>query len=604
MSREAKCAPRRSTGIARAAAIAAGLAALTLTAGPRARSDNPTETAKSGREIPAAFKAALEARSASLGLRAGGAGVILARARGLKEFMGKSLEPPRKDEGAARSAALAAPGAAAGPGTVSSAPPRSANNVAIRYFPNVSEDEPTVAANPRNPGRIVAGSHFIGDTANRCVAHFSQDGGKTWNAIPIFMPHLTHQSQCSDPVLAYAPDGSRVYYAYIDIKSSFTFEPPVFTLKEDLDILVSFSDDDGRTWTGPIVALEGQEIQDSFNVDTGEETFVPGFEYDKPWIGTHVPAGNGDDDRGNGNWVFVTATRFEANFSDEVADECRIDFARSDSRGTTWEAPQTLDSSVGGCAIPIVVQGSRPNGGLRGDVLVAWYHSGTDGFRSGSFNIRTRYSADNGASFQPVVVAATDSFELPLFLGPAFSYHRWWGAMFPDVEIAPNGTGHIVYTHDPVRGSGTEDGNIRYVGAAGTPYSTWSAPVTVNDDNSGKAQGWATLEAGVENGKTVLYALWEDHRRSSRDNLEYDVFSAKRTGTGAWSANRRITDQKSRSDFIFLGDYFDITIVGGGGDDPSFVYGVWTDRRDEPTEFDFDDDVWGARVSGGDDADR
>ena len=589
---------RRLEGITRSAALAAGLAALALTVGPRARSDNPTDTGKAGREIPAAFKAALEARSAALGLRAGGAGPILARARGLKEFMGRSLEPPTKDESASRAAALAAPAGAvaAAPGTVGGAPPRSPNNVAIGYFPNVSEDEPTVAANPRNASRIVSGSHFIGDTANRCVAHFSRDGGRTWSAIPIFMPQLTHQSQCSDPVLAYVPDGSRVYYAYLDVKSSITFEDPNFVFTEDLDVLVSYSDDDGKTWTGPIVALDGQEIKDIFNPDTGDETFVPGFEYDKPWIGTHVAA-SGDDGNANGNWVFVSATRFEINFSATVADECRIDFARSDSRGTAWDPPQSLDGSVGGCAIPIVVQGSRPSGGPRGDVLVAWYHSGTDGFRSGSFNIRTRYSNDNGATFQPVTVAVTDSFELPTFLGPGNAYHRWWGAMFPDVEIAPNGSGHVAYTHDPVKGSGEEDGDIRYIGSAGPPYANWSAPVTVNDDASGKAQGWATLAAGVENGRTVLYALWEDHRRSSRDNFEYDVYTAKRTGSGPWSANRRITDEKSRSDFIFLGDYFGITIAGGG-DNPSFVYGVWTDRRDEPTQFDLDDDVWGARVSG------
>jgi hypothetical protein len=66
-------------------------------------------------------------------------------------------------------------------------------------------------------------------------------------------------------------------------------------------------------------------------------------------------------------------------------------------------------------------------------------------------------------------------------------------------------------------------------------------------------------------------------------------------GTGAWSANLRITDQKSRSDFLFLGDYFDISVVRGD-DNGLFTYGVWTDRRDEPTEFNFDDDVWGSRI--------
>jgi hypothetical protein len=163
--------------------------------------------------------------------------------------MGKSLEAPKEEGAAARRAAMAVPNSASssGAGSISDTPPRSANNVAIRYFPNVSEDEPTVAANPRNPSRIVAGSHFIGDTANRCTAHYSRDGGATWSPLPIFMPMETHDSQCSDPVLAYAPDGSRVYYAYINIRSSFTLEDPILTLTEDLDILVSYSDDDGKT---------------------------------------------------------------------------------------------------------------------------------------------------------------------------------------------------------------------------------------------------------------------------------------------------------------------------------------------------------------------
>ncbi|MGZ8828805.1 MAG: hypothetical protein ACXW2Q_00350, partial [Thermoanaerobaculia bacterium] len=50
-------------------------------------------------------------------------------------------------------------------------------------------------------------------------------------------------------------------------------------------------------------------------------------------------------------------------------------------------------------------------------------------------------------------------------------------------------------------------------------------------------------------------------------------------------------------------DYYDITLAAASESDDSdnnrFVYGVWTDRRDEPTIFDFDDDVWGARLPPG-----
>jgi len=544
----------------RVSILVAAVAAVGVTPGVRAQED-PDPVA--------------EARKARLELAGGGAGYITARKLGVPEIAGKPVTtqvhggPREKPRLAAEDIA---PSSHEEPRPAREhRPARSENNVAVRDFPNVSENEPTVAANPRDPNKVVAGSHFIGDTANRCVAHYSRDGGKTWSYAPIFMPHLTHESECSDPVLAYAPDGSRVYYAYMDIKFATQF-----------DVVVSYSDDDGKTWKGPVVALS-TELHD----------------YDKPWIGTHVPAGGGHGGQGNSNWVYVSSTRFPF-----TGNPCTIEFTRSSDQGQTWSLPQTLDTGVCGNAgsspTVQVVQGSRPNGGIGDDVLVAWYHSGTDGWLFGSFQIRTRYSSNNGATFGAINISATDLTEAPFWLGPLLRYHRWWGVMFPDVEIAPDGSAHILYTHDPVPGTATdEDGDIRYVASTGRPYATWSLPTKVNNDPTpGKAQGWATLEAGSKSGRTALYALWEDHRASSTDNLEYDVFYAKRSGAGAW-ANAKLTDRTSRSDFIFLGDYFDLTIARSHDDDHDgdpFVYGIWTDRRDEPTRFDLDDDAWGSRL--------
>jgi hypothetical protein len=113
------------------------------------------------------------------------------------------------------------------------------------------------------------------------------------------------------------------------------------------------------------------------------------------------------------------------------------------------------------------------------------------------------------------------------------------------------------------------------------------------------AQGWPALEATTVRGRPVLYVHWEDHRTSPvADNPIYDVFWSKKVGSGGWQSNGRLTDVSSLSDFIFLGDYFDITVSRGGDGDHNdpFVYGIWTDRRDEPTIFDFDDDIWGARI--------
>jgi len=495
--------------------------------------------------------------------------LLMAEALGVTEIAGKPIDVAGSPPGRAK--------------------PKKLRDVGIGVHPTKHENEPTVVTNPRDKKKLVAGSHFFGPPApegNRCVAYRSSDSGATWSA-PFALPQLTSTSFCSDPVLAYAPDGSRVYYAYMDIK--FDFTPNSLTI--DLDILVSFSDNNGATWTGPVVALDGEPtiiIFDPFSV-------TPGFEYDKPWIGTHV-------DQSQSTWVYVTATRFD----DFEPFDCHIAFARSDAKGVTssWSSPTLLDSSSDGCGNPVVVQGSRPAGGRGGDVLVAWYNSGTDGWLTDSFQIRTRRSGNHGATWNSPVNAAVDSFEAPFFLGPDFFYHRWWGTMFPDVEIDPGGGAHIVYTHDPEADfSSPEDGDIRYISSSGSPYNAWSSPVTVNDDGLERAQGYAALETQYGGQASILHAIWEDHRLSpevptdfpNSSNLFYDMFySRKVPGQGVgWMENFRVSDTSSINDFIFIGDYNDLTT------NDTLLFGVWTDRRHQTDIFAFEDNVFGSRIIAG-----
>lgn len=114
------------------------------------------------------------------------------------------------------------------------------------------------------------------------MAYSSSNSGANWT-LPVVMPQLKESSFCSDPVLAYASDGSRVYYAYMDIKSFFEETETTFTIIDDWDIVVSFSDDNGKTWAGPVVALDGNPTSTAFDINTGEIiAFDPGFLYDKP----------------------------------------------------------------------------------------------------------------------------------------------------------------------------------------------------------------------------------------------------------------------------------------------------------------------------------
>lgn len=426
----------------------------------------------------------------------------------------------------------------------------------IGIHPTKHENEPTVVANPKNRTKLVAGSHYFGlpaPTTNVCVVYTSSDGGQTWSA-PMPLPFMTPASSHSDPVLAYSPDGDRVYYACMDIKPGL-----------DYDIVVFYSDDDGQTWTGPIVALDGQPGQ---------------FVYDKPWIGTH----NDDDED---DWVYVTATQFDLTGSNPD----HIAFARSGNKGQTWSGPTLLDAAV----FPIVVQGSRPIGGKDDDVLVAWYHSGSDGWLNGSFEIRVRHSPNHGASWGPIVTAVVDQYELPFWLGPFAGYHRWWGGMFPDVEIDNHNRAHIVYTHDPVENLPypfavsltPEDGDIRYITSAGPPYNSWSSPITLNDDGLERAQGYPAMETMRVGKGTTVHVIWEDHRLSTTDNLYYDMFGDAKLGIFGWLGNFRFTDFSSINDWIFIGDYNDITASGG------LVFAVWTDRRHQGSIFAFEDNVFG-----------
>ena len=513
----------------------------------------------------------------------GGASLVLARQLGLTEIAGKRI----------------------GGGSPGNAQAKKLKDVAIGADPVQEEDEPSVAANPKSKKYLVAGSQSF-PSANfetGCVAYSSSDSGATWSA-PYPMPQLESYSFCSDPVIVYAPNGSRVYYTYMDIKSvdDLTNWPASYTANVDWDVVVSYSDDNGATWVGPVVALDGDPYEMTFTPCPQPWEYCgtvsePGFVFDKPWIGTHV-------DPGQSAWVYVTATEFPVTA--EPA-ESAISFTGSSNKGASWSAPFTVASGGQDWR----VQGSRPVGGLGGEVLVAWYDQGDDGWLGGGFEIRTRRSYNHGAvgSWDDIVVAATDSYELQYFLGPYFFpdpfggfYKRWWCAMFPDVEVDLQGRAHIVYTHDPDPSFDTaEDGDIRYIASPGPPYGagSWSTPMTVNDDGMVRAQGYAALKVQHgSDGEALVHVIWEDSRLSpdvpiefpNSPNLYYDIFYARKPGTYPFfSRNMRVSEASSIQGF-FTGDYNDLAA------NDRLLFAIWTDRRDKSDIMDFENDVYGSRI--------
>ncbi|HEY3247210.1 MAG TPA: hypothetical protein VGK88_02810 [bacterium] len=481
--------------------------------------------------------------------------------------------------------------------------------------PNADGNEGTITANPLNKKYIVAGNVVfpvevpgVGDRY-RCAVYRSTDEGKHFsNAIEL--PTLAPETSCHHPGLTYSPDGNRAYAVYMDVKPFFS---------GGSDIVVSYSDDNGLSWIGPQVILDGGQL--------GPGT--PFIFYDNPAISVPI-------EQGESNWVYVTATKMvTATGTADAA--CQIVFTRSATMGASFDPQTLLETSVSCGDLPgtPVLQGSKPAGGLAHGVLAAWYSSGADGWLAGSFEIHTRFSADNGASWGLIINAAVDAFEAPQYLGPNACYQEWWGVMFPDVMIDGDGRAHLVYTHDPVPQAAPgfvnpspEDGDVRYVISAAAPYGigSWAAPVTVNDDyvtkdkkgvgsppRQERAQGNAVLATEEEGEKITLHAVWEDHRLSppvstegcpDSSNLKYDIFYARIDHVEkmskpvnpkeiTWSINYRVSDISSTNAAALSISPPGLDKLAHGPD----LYAIWTDRRAATSIYYEDNDTYVSRVA-------
>ncbi len=463
-------------------------------------------------------------------------------------------------------------------------------NRRVATDPATSENEPSITVNPANRLNLVAAMHIDpdeGTLANlRCAAFRSKargprpglPGPTPWKG-PVFLPLVNPTDDCSDPVIRFSPDGEVVYAAYLSIRADFSTS----------DVVVSRSFDGGETWVGPMVAIAG---------------VAPDF-IDKPWLDVHR------FDTTQAARVYVTATIFRGI----DPKNCEIAFSGSGDHGESWPssaAPLILATAGPGCsggtvADPLVA-GSRPIGGLGGNVLACWYDAGAGGWLVGTFDIRCRRSPDNGASFDPEVPAAKDiGFELPYYLCPSSApdvgfYHRWWPGMFPALAIAPDGSAHLVFTHNPSSGaSDGECGDIAYARSSGPPYTTWTLPATISAGAgvAGSAQGFPTITVSDGPGFSRIWVAWLDSRLSPAGlafgtgrNSKYDVF-VTRSGDGGmtFARNERLTDQSSLSDSSFyIGDYIDSAAT------KQFAHFIWTDRRDKTSVSDGEDDVFSHQI--------
>jgi hypothetical protein len=466
------------------------------------------------------------------------------------------------------------------------------------------QSEPSIAANPMDANIVVVLAHNddnLSSVVNACSLYVSLDGGQTFSYAADTGLATTTNHFCSDPVARFSPDGLFLYLSYMDVDDQGT----LLDKTDDTDTVRVEVHDGLNPGTAPLAT------QDIFTGNSG--SFA-----DKPWIDVHT----WDADGTGAPFVYATATLFSGT-------SCNIVYNRNIGNGTVaWDfvsTGATLAASAS-CdatnpATARVVQGSRPAAGPSSQVLVCWYDSGADGWSTGlgsgfplnKFNIACRSSNDRGATFSGgvappettpgnwIYAAKAVAFEVPYYLGPNHSYHKWYQTEFPAIAIDHLGNAHIVFTYAPgTNPDAADSGNVSYIKStvaqptvtAPVIYSRWSARVLLG--SGAMAQGFATVAAQKLNQATKpkIWVSYIDHYRSATlgvvsKNLVYDVrYRNSLTGGPSFLAPVLVTDQSSLSDEVFIGDYIDSSAT------KRRYHVAWTDNVNSNTILDGFTDIF------------
>lgn len=400
------------------------------------------------------------------------------------------------------------------------------------YYP--FENEPSIAANPRDPLNMVVASHDYGDP-NYLVGiavYRTRDGGRTWQGPVRMIP--TYGDSLSDPVLAAGRDGA-FYLAYLSIGAY-------------SEISLAISRDGGESWTFKRVLR--------YNYTAF---------YDKPWIavGPNPLAPSRDA-------IYITYTEFRGSFF--TGYNLSIKLMRSFDGGLTFEGPFRV--SWEGRDNETVVQWSYPVVAPDGTLYVSFYGLRIVGNKvvQGMWIVR---STDGGSTFSEPVLAAETSWWFPGYSG-VFGFR--WIVPTPATAVGPDGSIYIAYEDSPGGPEGLDMADIFFVSSRDGGL-TWSRPVRVNDDKTHAAQFFPAIAVGRDG---TIHIIWGD-KRLDPDGPGYDIYyTYSRDGGRSFAKNVRVSDITSNAWLgipFFIGDYFSLTAVDSG------VYVVWTDSRRGSAEF-------------------
>lgn len=374
----------------------------------------------------------------------------------------------------------------------------------VAQYPNImisnqyAPEEPSIAIDPANPKRIIAG-------ANIDSYYYSNDGGTTWDNGTL---QSTINGVWGDPCLIIDTLG---YYYYFHLSN------PLNGSWIDR-IVCQRSTNGGITWnSGSSFGLNGNKQQDKEWAVVDRET----------------------------NTIYVTWTEFDSYGSTNPADSSRILFVRSTDQGLTWSAPMRINKQAGDCAdMDNTVEGAVPAIGPEGQVYVAW---------AGPSGIMFDRSADSGENWLDNDIFVSDfpggwDYNIP-------GISRCNGLPVTCCDISNSPYRGNIYVNWSDQRNGETDTDI-WLSRSSDGGDSWSAPIRVNNDQAGKQQFFTWMT--VDHITGYLWFVFYDRRNYT--DISTDVYIALSRDGGETFNNFKISESPFiPNSNVFFGDYTNIS---------------------------------------------
>lgn len=448
------------------------------------------------------------------------------------------------------------------------------------------QNESNIVVNPTDARNIVTSANEY--RINGQAVYYSKDGGQTWDNVAL--PGWTQDTggagrfanldSCGDPVLAFSPDGKRVYFAGLVCNFA---GPGNYQVRSG--VAVAVSTDGGAHWSAPTMVAY---------VASGN------YFFDKEWM-TVGPDGT----------VWVSWTKFEQTANGKFGGS-PIQIASSKDGGMSWSGAKPVSDA----AHPYN-QGSIPQVAPDGTVYVSYIGGTPDSDYWHDAAIVAR-STNGGKSFSNTEVARIyDDLDCyPRQIGAqgrqTLSGEQFRINSFPMLSIDPK-TGKLamVWADNQGRGNcGTDDPTYAYDNSEPTSNQvklvtssnglTWTAPrVLTNSDTADKV--FPTVAA--MNGRIMVgyYTRSYSPVPTDADNscgtaylslttgailnepaegpvcLDY----AARSSTDDFASETRLSSVSSNPFILFAGSFIG-DYTGVALDEDGNGYSVWTDFRGNP----------------------